>query len=311
MTNNLKCKICGRNCKNFGSIATHVMRSHNISVKEYYDRFMKSPNEGICKSCQKQTEFKTLTKGYRTTCSQKCSRQLMSSVEARTKARQTLMKKYGVENAGSLDWVKKKISVAHIQRLSDPKEREKISTATKAAMQRPDVRQKFLSAIKQPKSDETRKKLSDSAKQRFINDPHLKEKLYTVERNKKISESKKEYWKTHPEERKRIMDIWKKRSETKLETKMYNFLSTSNIQFQKRYEIEQRQYDAYLPDHNILLEFDGEFWHKKTLEECKYSFQIFNFYNDRHKDEIAKKYGIPLFRIRENDPPEKILEHIK
>jgi very-short-patch-repair endonuclease len=56
---------------------------------------------------------------------------------------------------------------------------------------------------------------------------------------------------------------------------MYNFLLKSGIRFEKRYELGHRQYDAYLPDHNILLEFDGEFWHRKSLDECKYSFQTF------------------------------------
>ena len=91
---------------------------------------------------------------------------------------------------------------------------------------------------------------------------------------------------------------------------MYNFLQLNNIKFEKRYELDQKQYDAYLPDYNILLEFDGKFWHKQSLEECTYSFQIFNFYNDRRKDEIAKKYNIPLFRIKEDEPQEKILEYI-
>ena len=44
---------------------------------------------------------------------------------------------------------------------------------------------------------------------------------------------------------------------------------------------------------------------------CKYPFQKNSYYNDRHKDEIAKKHGIPLFRIREDESPEKILECLK
>jgi len=55
---------------------------------------------------------------------------------------------------------------------------------------------------------------------------------------------------------------------------------------------------------------DGEFWHKQSLNECKYTFQTMNFYNDLHKNDIAKKHNIPLLRIRENDDPKKILESI-
>jgi hypothetical protein len=189
----------------------------------------------------------------------------------------------------------------------NPAYREKISLGTIKAMRDP----KIIKLLKMPKSDAHKKKLSAMAKRRFIDNPDLRNKMYTKERNEKISKSKKKYWNSHPEERRRIMDVWKKRSETKLEIKMYKFLEDNNISFEKRYELESKQYDAFLPDHNILLEFDGEFWHQLSLDECKYSFQTFNFYNDRRKDEIAKNHNIPLFRIREFESPEKILEIIK
>ena len=149
-----------------------------------------------------------------------------------------------------------------------------------------------------------------AGKQKFINDPTLKSRLYTKERNEKLSKSKKHYWNTHPEERKRIMNIWKDRKETSLEVKMYKFLEDNKIKFEKKYELNQKQYDAYLTDYNVLLEFDGEFWHKQSLNECKYTFQIMNFYNDINKNEIAKKHNIQLLRIRENDDPQIIIEYI-
>ena len=307
---NLKCKMCGHDYSGFVGLGTHIIRFHKISTKEYYDKFIKFSNEGFCKSCKNSTEFKTLSEGYRPTCSQICSRKLMNSEEVRKKVKWTCLQRYGVENPGSLDWVKKKISTTQIERLLDPKERENISITTTLAMQRPEVKKNHLDAVRKLKSKETIKRMSVSGKQKFINDPTLKDRLYTEERNEKLSKSKKHYWKTHPEERKRIMDIWKKRSETSLETKIYKFLENNRIQFEKRYELDQKQYDAYLPTYNVLLEFDGSFWHKQSLNECRYTFQTMNFYNDIHKNEIAKKHNIPLFRIRETDTPEKILEYI-
>ena len=306
----MNCKICNRECKSFGSLGTHIVKQHHISVKDYYDSHSKQDNEGKCIVCNYQTEFKTISEGYRKTCGKTCAQSLATNKQARDKARQTCLGRYGVENASMLNETKRKVSETQVKRLLDPKERTKISIATKIAMQKEDVKQRHLVAVRLPKSKETLKKMSNAAKQKFINDPTLKDRLYTSERNEKISKSKIIYWKTHPEERKRIMDIWKARSETKLETKMYDFLLNHNLRFEKRYELGQRQYDAYLPDHNLLLEFDGEFWHKQSLDECKYNFQTFNFYNDRRKDEIAKSNNIPLLRIRENEPPEKILDYI-
>ena len=42
----------------------------------------------------------------------------------------------------------------------------------------------------------------------------------------------------------------------------------------------------------------------------EFPFQKNSFYNDITKNEIAKNHNIPLFRIRENENPEKILEYI-
>lgn len=39
------CKICNRSVKRMGS---HVINSHNITPKEYYDEFLLKENEGIC-----------------------------------------------------------------------------------------------------------------------------------------------------------------------------------------------------------------------------------------------------------------------
>ena len=54
------CKICGKECKSLGS---HINK-HNISCKEYYDMFLRKPNEGKCIICGKDTTFKTLKVGY-------------------------------------------------------------------------------------------------------------------------------------------------------------------------------------------------------------------------------------------------------
>ena len=54
------CKICGKTCKSLGN---HLIE-HKISAKNYYDRYIRKPNEGRCKMCGKDTKFKTLSIGY-------------------------------------------------------------------------------------------------------------------------------------------------------------------------------------------------------------------------------------------------------
>ena len=294
------CQICKRKFKNFRCLGSHTTQSHKISKEEYYKSYILHIPTFIskCKNCGKPTQFSNLVKGYQRCCGIKCGKLLDCK---------------------------------------NPEYIKNISIKTKAAMQNPDVRQNLLNAVRKPKSLATREKMSISSKQKFINDPTLKDRLYTIERNEKISHSKLEYWKIHPEEKKRVGTIWKilkdrdedkwrkhllvasklgfeklfgNNGETSLEIKMYKFLEDNDITFKKQYEIEYKLFDAYLPDYNILLEFDGEFWHKQSLEECTYGFQTVSFYNDIRKNEIAKSNNIPLFRIRENEPPEKVLEYI-
>jgi len=66
------CKICNHNSPIIITQSTHL-RKHNITSKEYYDKYYKTDAEGICKVCQKLTRYGGASRGYATYCSQKCS----------------------------------------------------------------------------------------------------------------------------------------------------------------------------------------------------------------------------------------------
>ena len=68
-----------------------------------------------------------------------------------------------------------------------------------------------------------------------------------------------------------------------------------------QYELDGRYFDACLPDEKVLLEFDGTFWHKTDIKDCKYDFQKKNMEVDKLKNAIAKKHGFRLIRIREDE----------
>ena len=63
------CNICN---KEFKSISRHI-KLHNITAKEYYDRYIKKIDEGICPVCEKETPFLSFSKGYQTHCCAKCA----------------------------------------------------------------------------------------------------------------------------------------------------------------------------------------------------------------------------------------------
>ena len=65
------CAICGKVC----DIKNHI-KEHNIKSKDYYDKYIKLPDEGICKTCGGQTPYRGLIGGYpQLYCSNKCKAQ--------------------------------------------------------------------------------------------------------------------------------------------------------------------------------------------------------------------------------------------
>ena len=52
----IECKFCHKQIKSLG-ISTHLLVKHNIHSREYYDKYLKEPDENICKNCGKETKF--------------------------------------------------------------------------------------------------------------------------------------------------------------------------------------------------------------------------------------------------------------
>ena len=52
----------------------HLKKIHNMSLKEYYDIYIKGENEGICLECGKETKFVSYKDGYNEFCSRECAR---------------------------------------------------------------------------------------------------------------------------------------------------------------------------------------------------------------------------------------------
>lgn len=87
----MKCEICEKEYKILGS---HV-QTHNISIKDYYDTYIKQPGEGICPVCGKETKFFSLNKGYQRHCNNICAQK---DPATRQKFHETNLKRFGVIN---------------------------------------------------------------------------------------------------------------------------------------------------------------------------------------------------------------------
>lgn len=70
----MKCEICGKDVKSYGSLGRHLKDAHKITTQSYYDTYFRQETEGYCKTCGKPTTFKGFNRGgYAPYCSLKCA----------------------------------------------------------------------------------------------------------------------------------------------------------------------------------------------------------------------------------------------
>jgi hypothetical protein len=87
------CKICNNEVNNIGR---HI-KVHKINAKNYYDKYIKNVNDGICHlyDCNNHTNFKSIKNGYLKYC---CQIHAQLAPETRDKIKKTTFKKYGTES---------------------------------------------------------------------------------------------------------------------------------------------------------------------------------------------------------------------
>lgn len=98
-----------------------------------------------------------------------------------------------------------------------------------------------------------------------------------------------------------------------------DFLDKLGVKYVYQFEAKDigRYYDFYFPDHNLLLELDGDFWHgnpEKYEKEDLRKHQIRAQRVDEYKNKWALMHGIPILRIWESDVrknPKKVMKILK
>lgn len=71
------CKICNFELMNVRKLSKHIRDKHKLlSVKEYYDNYLKKDNEGVCVICSNKTVYSDLNNGYKETCGKSCAAKL-------------------------------------------------------------------------------------------------------------------------------------------------------------------------------------------------------------------------------------------
>lgn len=121
------CKLCQKTYEHLSHLSTHVHQVHHLTYQEYYDKYLKLENEGLCKICGNVTKF------YKGKYAQYCSRTCQNNdpitkiknseavkaakqqftpeqiEESNRKRQKTCLEVYGTENISQLTETKEKV----------------------------------------------------------------------------------------------------------------------------------------------------------------------------------------------------------
>lgn len=117
------CAICGFKTDVIG---VHIKQTHKMDCKDYYDKYLRKPGEGICPTCGKETTFIGITKGgYITHCSRSCAQ---NDKEVLKKKEETSMREHGVLHYRNCEQARKTFLENHTQEEIDKLYKNTIKT---------------------------------------------------------------------------------------------------------------------------------------------------------------------------------------
>lgn len=85
------------------------------------------------------------------------------------------------------------------------------------------------------------------------------------------------------------------------ESYMLSIVSSKGYEYVEQFEIDGWFYDCFIPSKNLIIEFDGSYWHAEKEEDCiddrlKRQWKI-----DRYKESLAVKKGYEIIRVKERE----------
>ncbi len=129
---NLKCEICGKELTSTKSMS-HIPLIHKITIKQYFDKYLRKTNEGFCLECGNETKFLGIFLRYQKFCSLKCSNTNTTRKQKFSKSYKendieiikekrynTNFIRYGNRNANQVREIKKKIVETCLRKYNVP-----------------------------------------------------------------------------------------------------------------------------------------------------------------------------------------------
>lgn len=279
----MECLICGIKLKFLGS---HLMKYHNMTQKDYYDKYIKKPNEEYCKNCGKQLSFIKLSKGYGMFCSTKCQ---AASDYRKDKIKNTCLARYGVENIFQTDYAKEQSKKSKKRSEETQKQNNFLKYGVENIWQRPDIIDKIrLTRIAKNHKYEQENNCTlmktlvnmygEGWKQnKVLNIPRIYYN-HTAFIDNSYLDKIKEYYENH-----------NKGCASEYEIDLIKEISSiydGKIIKRSRKIIQPQELDIYLPELKLAIEFNGTYWHQNI--DIKYHL---------NKSIKCRELGIRLIHI--------------
>lgn len=333
-TKNIK-RLENTNKKLYNHIINQFPERTNLSEKVYC---ILDENNGLCK-CGNQRKLKRPKLGLNQYCGNKCD---FFKRERTQKAQETMIKRYGAKCSFEAQKIKEKIDNTFIEKygvkrpfeLKEIQDKVKQNNIKKYGVDNPmktkEIQEKLKEAnIKKYNSPSPfgNGKIQDKIKQinvkkygvKNYSQFHIPKELLTLLKSKeKFNEFMKNktiqyganllnlnYYTILNYVNEYNTQYIKTRSSFELE--MEEFLKENNISFiqNARQQISPYELDFYLPDYNLAIECNGDYWHSSKFKEKNYHY-------NKHKK--CKEKNIHLIQINESDwnyNKEKFKELIK
>jgi len=281
---------------------------------------------GVCLVCGNHTKFCGTRHTFNIYCSMKCKnsneRKFGSNnnfVIHKEKIQKIIKDKYGVENISQLNEIKEKKSKTLF---------ENFGVAAASPGQISEIREKIEKTNQlrygfsvATKNIEIIDKIKKTTKKKYgvdnWNQKHIPTKIINLredtERYRKILvylHHKRKYTlekistilglaeHTIQKDFQKLEISIKRYYQSSHEKELIRFLSTLSPNIKSRIRIDQKEFDIFLPDISLAIEFAGLYWHSFVPGSEKESLQK---KNRAIKTEIAEKQGIKLFRVYENE----------
>ena len=308
------CRLCNTKCSNLPTLAIHLHKYHNICTeeakKEYYDRYYKQSNEGICLACGKNTSYYHWK--YKNFCNRSCQMEYnrpkmlktmkkrygaeyaAQSIICRTKMEQTCLDKYGVKSCWFTEESKLKAKKANSTKESKAKRKLSIKNTmlnkygVTSNFCRPEVKQNSHNEIANNKRKQTCLKhygVEHVGQSELVKNKAKRTLLqrYGVENPFQLEKAQKN--KNSPEARRKANITMRKNGhKSKAEDILAKYLLDNNIKFITEYSsnIYPFNCDFYLPKYDLYIELN-----------------IFPMHNNRFYDNTNKQDRQELKKLKE------------